>query len=285
MIINNHLAYAIAIIATLLRNMSAPNEDNKAASAAIIPADEGSEDSTKPGFYSTKEGDDFRWPPLESNPEVFANYLHSIGLPTTFSIGEVFGFDEDLLAFIPQPVLGIIVCYERLIPKSQYREQDKGSPDNYDKVSWYMHQSGTLDNACGIIACIHAIFNCPLVTLDPSTTLGAYKQRVETFTPTDRKTALEQDTAFQKAHKKHAAKGQTAAVTSDQSKVKHHFIAYVLNSEGNLVELDGTKAGPVVIGDCDGDLLRGSIREVKGKLERGEISESLSMMTFNLANE
>jgi len=280
MIIN--IAYAIAIITTLLRNMSSPNNNDK---AAVIPTDEVSNDSTKPGFYSTKEGDDFRWPPLESNPDVFAQYLHSIGLPTTFSIGEVFGFDEELLAFIPQPVLGIIVCYERLIPKSQYREQDKGSPDNYDKVAWYMHQSGTLDNACGIIACIHAIMNCPLVTLDPSTTLGAYKQRVETFTPTERKTALELDTAFQKAHKKHAARGQTAAVNSDQSKVKHHFIAYVLNNEGDLVELDGTKAGPVIIGKCDGDLLRGSIKEVKGKLERGEISESLSMMTFNLANE
>jgi len=278
-----NVVYAIVVIAALLRrNMSASSNDNDDNVAVVIPPDE---DSTKPGFYSTKEGDEFRWPPLESNPEVFAQYLHSIGLPTTFSIGEVFGFDEDLLAFIPQPVLGIIVCYERLIPKSQYRAQDMGSPDNYDKVAWYMHQSGTLDNACGIIACIHAIFNCPLVTLDPSTTLGAYKQRVETFTPTERKTALEQDTAFQKAHKKHAARGQTAAVNSDQSKVKHHFIAYVLNSEGDLVELDGTKAGPVVIGKCDGDLLRGSIREVKGKLERGEISESLSMMTFNLANE
>lgn len=280
MIIN--VAYAIALLTALLRNMSASNNPDEAPSISK-PDDSG--DSTKPGFYSTKQGEDFRWPPLESNPEVFAQYLHSIGLPTTFSIGEVFGFDEDLLAFIPQPVLGIIVCYERLIPKSQYREQDKGSPDNYDKVAWYMHQSGTLDNACGIIACIHAIFNCPLVTLDPSTTLGAYKQRVETLTPTERKTALEQDTAFQQAHKKHAARGQTAAVNRDQNKVKHHFIAYVLNSEGDLVELDGTKAGPVVIGKCDGDLLRGSIREVKGKLERGEISESLSMMTFNLANE
>ncbi|KAK1732227.1 ubiquitin carboxyl-terminal hydrolase [Skeletonema marinoi] len=226
MIIN--VAYAIAIITTLLRNMSAPNNNDK---AAVIPTDEGSNDSTKPGFYSTKQGDDFRWPPLESNPEVFAQYLHSIGLPLPSAL------------------------------------------------------SGTLDNACGIIACIHAIMNCPLVTLDPSTTLGAYKQRVETFTPTERKTALEQDTAFQKAHKKHAARGQTAAVNSDQSKVKHHFIAYVLNNEEDLVELDGTKAGPVIIGKCDGDLLRGSIKEVKGKLERGEISESLSMMTFNLANE
>lgn len=231
------LSPLIAVICTI---MSAPIDDNK---TAPISDEEGGEEN--PGSYSTKAGDNFNWPPLESNPEVFAKYLHSIGLPTTFSIGEVFGFDEDLLAFIPQPVLGIIVCYERLIPKSQYREQDKGSPDNYNKVAWYMHQSGKLDNACGIIACLHAIFNCPLVTLDPSTVLGSYKQRVESLSPTERKSALEKDTDFQSAHKVHAQRGQSSAITSDQSKVKHHFIAYVLNSEGDLVELDGTKRGPV----------------------------------------
>ena len=97
---------------------------------------------------SATEGDPkkFSWPPLESNPEVFTSYLHSIGLSPTFSIGEVFGFDEDLLAFLPQPVLGVIVCFERLIPKSSYRDQDKGSVENYDKVHYYMHQSKVLGN-------------------------------------------------------------------------------------------------------------------------------------------
>lgn len=228
----------------------------------------------------------FSWPPLESNPEVFTNYLQSIGLPTTFSIGEVFGFDEELLAFIPQPILGIIVCYERLIPKSEYREQDKGSSDDYDKVSYYMHQSKVLDNACGIIACLHAVFNSPIVSVDPTSVLGKYRQSTDESTPTERCSQLEKNSEFQKIHKTHASKGQSNAITSDQSKVKHHFIAYVLDKEGkNLVELDGTKAGPVILGDCGGDVLRGSIREVKGKLERGEISESLSMMTLNLSQD
>ena len=74
-------------------------------------------------------------------------------------------------------------------------------------------------------------------------------------------------------------------IVPTQDKVKHHFIAYTLNSEGKLVELDGTKVGPVVVGDCGGDLLRGSIKEIMGKLERKEISESLSMMTLNFAQD
>lgn len=250
--------------------MSNPNE-NEAPAAAVVEEE--------------AEQKKFSWPPLESNPEVFTTYLQSIGLPATFSIGEVFGFDEELLAFIPQPVLGIIVCYERLIPKSDYREQDKGSEDNYDKVSFYMHQSKVLDNACGIIACLHACFNSPIVSVDPTSVLGKFLHSTETSTPTEKCDALAGNTEFQEIHKKQAAKGQSRAITSDQSKVKHHFTAYVLDKEGkNLVELDGTKAGPVVIGGC-GDLLRGSIEAIKGKLERKEISESLSMMTLNLSQE
>ena len=256
--------------------MSAANDQNEQPPAAVIEDDTNAE----------QQNDKFSWPPLESNPDVFTTYLQSIGLPTTFSIGEVFGFDEELLAFIPQPVLGIIVCYERLIPKSEYRDQDKGSAENYDKVSYYMHQSKVLDNACGIIACLHAVFNSPVVSVDEASVLGKFRMENSETTSTEKCTALEKNTEFQKIHKTHASKGQPQPIVSDQSKVKHNFIAYVLNKEGkNLVELDVSKAGPVILGDCGGDMLRGSIREIKGKLKRKEILESLSMMTLNLSQE
>ncbi|KAL7473627.1 hypothetical protein ACHAXS_014081 [Conticribra weissflogii] len=239
-----------------------------------------------------ENGDDatskkFSWPPLESNPEVFTNYLRSIGLSHNFAIGEVFGFDEDLLAFLPQPILGIIVCYERLIPKSEIRDEDKGATENYDKVTFYMHQSKELDNACGIIACLHAVFNSTATSAEikHDTVLGKFKERTQNVTPLERCLALENDTDFQRIHKNYASKGQSREIISDQSVVKHHFVAYVLSNEGNLVELDGTKAGPVIVGDCGGDVLRGSIKEIKGRLERGEISESLSMMTLNYSHD
>jgi ubiquitin carboxyl-terminal hydrolase L3 len=43
----------------------------------------------------------FNWAALESNPEVFTEYMHKIGLSENLQIGEVFGFDEELLAFLP----------------------------------------------------------------------------------------------------------------------------------------------------------------------------------------
>ena len=81
-------------------------------------------------------------------------------------------------------------------------------------------------------------------------------------------------------HKGFAAQGQSDAA-AQQSDVKHHFVAYVVNKDKELIELDGTKKGPVVVEENVDDVLRASIKEIKKKLENGEISESLSMMTLN----
>lgn len=59
-------------------------------------------------------GEKFKWPPLESNPEVFTDYLHKIGLDPSVAVGEVFGFDEELLAFLPQPIFAVILNVEIL---------------------------------------------------------------------------------------------------------------------------------------------------------------------------
>ena len=44
---------------------------------------------------------DFEWPPLEGNPEIFAQYMHKMGLPEEWSFGEIYGFDEELLMMVP----------------------------------------------------------------------------------------------------------------------------------------------------------------------------------------
>ena len=122
-----------------------------------------------------------------------------------------------------------------------------------------MKQSGTLDNACGIIACIHAALNSDVV-IKPDSTLGKFQADSANKTPADRATALEQNEEWKAVHKNYANQGNTEAISGDQSKVKHHFIAFVVK-DGKLVELDGLKKGPNVIGDCD-DVLRGSIKEI-----------------------
>ena len=77
-------------------------------------------------------------------------------MSSDWAVGEVLGFDEDLLAFVPQPVVAVIVAVERL-----KKEEDEGfgSEENNGIVPFYMKQTKVLDNACGVIACLHAILN------------------------------------------------------------------------------------------------------------------------------
>ena len=60
-----------------------------------------------------------------------------------------------------------------------------------------MKQSGTLDNACGIIACLHAALNnLDNVTLTPDSILDKFYQANKDKNPAERCAALENDQAF-----------------------------------------------------------------------------------------
>eukprot|EP00352_Strombidinopsis_acuminata_P006259 CAMPEP_0176378178 /NCGR_PEP_ID=MMETSP0126-20121128/29419_1 /TAXON_ID=141414 ORGANISM="Strombidinopsis acuminatum, Strain SPMC142" /NCGR_SAMPLE_ID=MMETSP0126 /ASSEMBLY_ACC=CAM_ASM_000229 /LENGTH=230 /DNA_ID=CAMNT_0017740337 /DNA_START=37 /DNA_END=729 /DNA_ORIENTATION=+ len=218
----------------------------------------------------------FNWPPLESNPEIFEEYMNKVGLPKEWTFGEIYGFEEDLLAFIPRPVLAVIINAERL-----KKTEDKQKGDASVPVEYYMKQTEVLDNACGVIACLHAILNSSdQVKLAEDSILGKLKESAKSMTPEERATALENNTEFQNAHKSHASQGQSNQA-SEQSEVKHHFVAFAVNKNKQLVEFDGTKVGPLVIAENCEDVLMGSIKEIQRRLADGEISESLSMMTLN----
>lgn len=226
---------------------------------------------------SSSDASAFHWPPLESNPEIFERYMHELGLPKTWGFSELFGFDEDLLAFVPQPVVGVIVNFERL-----EKDEDKARGSMDTSVQYYMKQTGTLDNACGVIACLHTIFNnVGLIALEDGKTLSNYWKNVQDKSPAERAYILEGSTDFQKQHKSFASQGQSTMAQS-QDEVKHHYVAFIINDKGQLVELDGTKKGPNVVAEACQDVLRGSIAEIQKRLANGEISESLSMMVLNM---
>jgi len=209
--------------------------------------------------------------------------MHKVGLPSLYSIGEVYGFDEELLAFLPQPIYATIVCYERL---QKDKDRQLGTTDDNGAVKFYMKQTNSLDNACGVIACIHAALNTTdvVATLPPESILGRFASETKDSSPMERCIALENNSDFKSTHRGYASRGQTKEIRSDQSSVKHHFVAYVLSSDQptKLLELDGTKRGPLVVGDDCNDVLRGSIAEIQRKLREGEISQSLSMMTLQM---
>ncbi|EQC41837.1 hypothetical protein SDRG_00696 [Saprolegnia diclina VS20] len=215
----------------------------------------------------------FNWPPLESNPEVFTKYLLALGLPGDWFVSEVFGLDEDCLGFVPRPVAAVIVTFESL------KKLETDAPEAV--TDYYMKQTPKLDYACGVIACIHAVLNnLDKLQLVEHSILAKFYDATKAQTPADRALTLETMREFQEVHKAHANEGQTDQAANGDD-VKHHFIAFVRNSRGQLVELDGMKKSALVVDDACSDLLLGAANVLQARVAEGYYSESLAVLTLS----
>lgn len=221
----------------------------------------------------------FEWPPLESDPQIFNRYFHKIGLPLNIEFDELWSLDYKEIQYIDNPVIGVICAIKR--PKGKYY-----LPENltdYKNVSFFMKQEGTLDNACGLVASLHCFANLSeLIHIDNNSILGNYFSQTKNSTPEERCKLLEENSKFKEEHYHSAQQGQSSIPTK-QEKVCCHYIAFV-NCNQNLVELDGTLPGPIIIkkNSSSENLLDDTIEELKKRLSEGFIDENLSVIVVKL---
>ncbi|KAM9927580.1 hypothetical protein OXX80_010244 [Metschnikowia pulcherrima] len=187
--------------------------------------------------------------PLESNPEIFNELAHKIGLSPVISFHDVYSItDPDLLAFLPQPVFGIMMLFPITESYERYRkEQDVKNTNDSKQVTWFKQ---TIGNGCGLYALLHLVSNLPqdfimqdsalnklvLSQIGPDTTVEEAAALVE---------SLEQSIQLDSNY---GNQGQTEAPPATDS-VEYHFIAYVKGRDNHLYELDGRRSGPVDLGE------------------------------------
>merc|ERR1712150_153290 len=179
----------------------------------------------------------------------------------------------------PKPVLAVVANVERL-----KKDEDRQLGDASTKVDFYMKQKSDLDNACGVIACLHAIYNNSNtrkpndIPIDADSILGQHWKNITTSSPEDRAVALASNRGFQRVHQKRASEGDSIQAT-EQSEVKHHYVTFTL-SEGRLVELDGRKQGPHVVKEGCTDVLKDTIDVIKRRLDNQYYTESMNLMAL-----
>ena len=67
----------------------------------------------------------------------------------------------------------------------------------------------------------------------------------------------------------------------NEEDVNHHFIAFILNDKGQIIELDGLKDGPSVVREQSEDLLKDSATILLKRVEEGIYSESIAVLTLS----
>ena len=215
--------------------------------------------------------EEFQWPPIESNPEVFQSYLNELGLPEGYGFTELFGFDAELLAMVPTPVQAVIVNMEELAVDQPEKPAAQ--------ASWFMKQIDALDNACGIIACLHAVMNTPAIRDQMQGKLGTIYEETKEMKAVDIGQKIAGDQGFKEVHGHYAEQGQSEQAETEED-VKHHFIAFVKNADGHLIELDGMRESARLIKADSSDILADSVNEMKTRLAAGQVSDRLSMIAF-----
>jgi hypothetical protein len=126
--------------------------------------------------------------------------------------------------------------------------------------------------------------NLDKIHLLENSILAKFYELSKMQSPLDRAATLENMREFQEVHKAHAAQGQSTQA-ENKDDVKHHFIAFVKNAEGQLVELDGMKHNALVVLDKCDDLLKDSAVILQQRLEAGFYSDSLAVLTLSKVAE
>ena len=101
--------------------------------------------------------------PLESNPAVFTQLIHQLGVSTSLAFHDVLSIDDpDVLAFLPRPALALVLIFPTSTTYEEHKAKEDKSREDYvksgeeEQVIWYRQ---TINNACGLYGILHAVSN------------------------------------------------------------------------------------------------------------------------------
>jgi ubiquitin carboxyl-terminal hydrolase L3 len=98
--------------------------------------------------------------PLESDPEIFTNLIHDLGVSKSLSFTDVYSLDELALSCIPRPVVGLILIHPT---PEDYEEEihrrERATQGDLQKLLGCVWFQQTINNACGLYAILHAVSN------------------------------------------------------------------------------------------------------------------------------
>lgn len=100
--------------------------------------------------------------PLESNPSVLNDLMHSLGASDSLALSDVWSVDDPtLLGLMSRPVFAFILVLPTSEEYERHRQSTKVHSDSAEdskgeEIVWLRQ---TINNACGLYAILHAVCN------------------------------------------------------------------------------------------------------------------------------
>uniref|UniRef100_A0ACD5Z0M3 Uncharacterized protein n=1 Tax=Avena sativa TaxID=4498 RepID=A0ACD5Z0M3_AVESA len=222
------------------------------------------------------------WPPLESSPDVFNQFMWSLGVPQgEAEFHDVYGLDADALAIVPQPVLAVVFCFpdppeNPTNPPEEVLATATENKETSDDV-YFIKQIESLGNACGTIALLHAVGNAYSESLLKNSCLDLFFKSTASMDPYERARVLEKDDDIARAHSLAASAGDTELPDD----VEEHYICFMALN-GTLYELDGMKGAPIMHGSTSPEsLLQDAVDIIKAIMHKIPNSINFNIMVLS----
>lgn len=185
---------------------------------------------------------------IENNPDVMNRLAAKLGLSDKLEFYDVYSLDDpDLLAFIPRPVLALLVIIPLTPAWDENRQAEDADKEEYagfgpeEPVIWFKQ---TIGHACGSIGLLHSVINGPAVDfIKPNSDLATIRDLAIPLDMNKRAEMLYNNEPFEIAHKSVEQAGDS--LTDEEiERDGGHFVSFV-KSGGRLWELEGSRKGPL----------------------------------------
>ncbi|KAG9193033.1 ubiquitin carboxyl-terminal hydrolase L3 [Alternaria panax] len=194
--------------------------------------------------------------PLESNPDVFTELAHELGLSTSLGFEDVLSIDDrELLGFLPRPALALILVFPTTGEYEKRAQDEDATLEDFHCSGSVVFFRQTINNACGLYAILHAICNGEArQRIDDVSIIGQLLDASPTPDSDELAQALERNTGLEVAYAGAASKGDTEAPLNAEDEVDYHYVAFVKSSKDNHVyQLDGDRKRPIDLGALTAD--------------------------------